>query len=250
MVEKKYNLINSDCIKAMRTIPDDSVDLLLTDPPYNIGQFMKNRQANLNRMRSNFFVGAGWDNGEYDDWIQYIGLFFKEANRVLKTRGTLLTFMSVLKVESIIKAAETAGFYYKTTGVWHKTNPMPRNMNIQFVNSNESWIYFINNGKTGTFNNDGKRELDFIQTSITPKSEKSYGNHPTQKPIVLMKHFIELLSNKGDVVVDPFMGSGSTGVASIELERKFIGIELSSQYFELAKKRIENLETTQQVLNL
>jgi DNA modification methylase len=81
--------------------------------------------------------------------------------------------MSIIKVESIINLAEKYGFYYKTTGIWHKTNPMPRNMNLHFVNSTEAWIYFINNGTTGTFNNKGKLFHDFFETSITPKNEKN-----------------------------------------------------------------------------
>ncbi|MGE9134120.1 DNA-methyltransferase, partial [Lacticaseibacillus paracasei] len=150
---------------------------------------------------------------------------------------------SILKVESIVTVAEAVGFYYKTTGIWHKTNPMPRNMNLHFVNSNESWIYFINDGKTGVFNNDGKLELDFIQTSVTSAREKKYGKHPTQKPVQLMDHFVELLSNPGDTILDPFMGSGSTGVSSVKSDRKFIGIEISEDYYNLSRERIENLTT-------
>ncbi|NRD28857.1 site-specific DNA-methyltransferase [Lactobacillus brevis] len=249
-VKKTYRLIKGDCLLSMKSMPDNSVDLILTDPPYNIGKFMQNRQANLNRMRQNFFVGAGWDNGEYTEWIKNMSLFFKEAHRILKKKGTLLTFMSALKVESIVDVANAAGFYYKTTGIWHKTNPMPRNMNLHFVNSNESWIYFINDGKTGIFNNDDKLELDFIQTGVTSSSEKKYGKHPTQKPVALMQHFVKLLSNEGDVVLDPFMGSGSTGVASVGMDREFIGIELSEKYFDIATERIKNTNSVQQKLDI
>ncbi|MBA2916123.1 site-specific DNA-methyltransferase [Lactobacillus crispatus] len=233
-------LYNDNCIKVMQKLPDNSVDLILTDPPYNIGNFMKDRQTNLNRMRKNFFVGAGWDNEDYHDWLGNMTQFFVEAHRILKTKGTLIMFMSVLKVESIIELAQTTGFYYKTTGIWHKTNPMPRNMNLHFVNSNEPWLYFINDGKTGTFNNKGKLELDFIQTSVTPASEKKFGKHPTQKPVTLMDHFINLLSNPGDTVLDPFMGSGTTGVSAVSNDRKFIGIEVSEEYYKLSKRRILN----------
>ena len=238
-----YKLYNDDCLDTMKKLPTNSIDLILTDPPYNIGVFMKNRQANLNRMRSNFFVGAGWDNEEYTEWMKNMSLFLKESHRVLKKKGALIMFMSILKVESIVTVAEAVGFYYKTTGIWHKTNPMPRNMNLHFVNSNESWIYFINDGKTGVFNNDGKLELDFIQTSVTSAREKKYGKHPTQKPVQLMDHFVELLSNPGDTILDPFMGSGSTGVSSVKSDRKFIGIEISEDYYNLSRERIENLTT-------
>jgi DNA (cytosine-5-)-methyltransferase len=116
---------------------------------------------------------------------------------------------------------------------------MPRNINLHFVNSNECWIYLINNKKTGVFNNE-KMELDFIETAITPKSEKKYGTHPTQKPIALLEHFIKLLSNPNDLVLDPFLGSGSTAVACRRLNRNFIGFDLNKDYCELAIKRVEN----------
>lgn len=240
-MKNNYKIYNDDCLQIMKKLPDHSVDLILTDPPYNLGQFMKNRQANIARMRDNFFVDAGWDNDNYSKWCSDMSLFFGEANRVLKKKGTLLTFMSVIKVESIITMAQNAHFYYKTTGVWHKKNPMPRNMNLQFVNSNESWIYFINNGRTGTFNNNGKLELDFIETSVTSSKEKKYGKHPTQKPVKLMEHFIKLLSNSGDIVLDPFMGSGSTGVAAMKQDRLFYGIEIDPKYYNIASNRLKNL---------
>ena len=102
---------------------------------------------------------------------------------------------------------------------------MPRNMNLHFINSTETWVYLINEGKTGKFNNNGKAIHDFIETSSIGAGEKKYGKHPTQKPIELMEHFIKLLTDKGDVILDPFMGSGSTGVASVKNERRFFGIE-------------------------
>ena len=80
---------------------------------------------------------------------------------------------------------------------------------------------------------------DFVETAVVPLSEKKYGKHPTQKPLGLLSHFIRLLSNEGDVVFDPFMGSGSTGVAALNLKRRFVGIELSHDYFAMAERRIK-----------
>ena len=79
---------------------------------------------------------------------------------------------------------------------------------------------------------------DFVETSVAPKSERVYGKHPTQKPVVLMKHFIKTLTNPGDLVLDPFMGSGSTGVAAQELGRRFVGIELDEIYYRIACRRM------------
>ncbi|MCI9034549.1 MAG: site-specific DNA-methyltransferase [Lachnospiraceae bacterium] len=186
---QSYILYNGDCLEYMKKIKSSSVDLIVTDPPYNLGKFMENRDTNLGKMRD-------------------------------------------------IAVAEKNGFYYKTTGIWHKLNPMPRNMNLHFVNSTETWIYFTYKSRTGTFNNDGKVLHDFVETSVTPNSERKYGKHPTQKPEQLMEHFVSILSNEKNVVLDPFMGSGSVGVAAVRLKRKFIGIELEENYYNIANSRI------------
>lgn len=235
------NLISGDCIEALKTISDKSVNLVLTDPPYNLGQFMHNRNTNLKKMRENQFAYAGWDNLPYDEWFKDMDIFFNESARILVKGGSLLIFMSIIKVESIIALAEKNGFYYKTTGIWHKTNPMPRNMNLHFVNSTEAWIYFTVGANTGTFNNNGKLIHDFFETSLTTQSEKKYGKHPTQKPIKLIDKLVGLLSNENDIVVDPFMGSGTTGVSCRKLNRKFIGIDQNKEYVEIAKKRIDEI---------
>ena len=235
-------LYNGDCIEIMKDLVDESVDCILTDPPYNLGLFMHKRNTNIKQMRENSFAYAGWDNLDYQAWYEVMKTFFYQCSRVLKKKGTLLVFMSIIKVESIIKIAEEFGFYYKTTGIWHKTNPMPRNMNIQYVNSTECWIYMINQGTSGTFNNAGKLKHDFIESSICPISEKKFGKHPTQKPLKIIKDFIITLTNPNDIVLDPFMGSGTTCVASLELGRKYLGIEIDKNYYTIAQHRIENME--------
>ena len=239
----KYSLHNNDCMTALRMLPNRSVDLILTDPPYNLGLFMDGRGTNLKKMRDNFFGAAGWDDLSYDEWQKSMDGMFAEAARISKIGGAMVLFMAIIKVEGLIRIAQKHGFYYKTTGIWHKQNPMPRNMNLHFVNSTEAWVYFVYKRKTGTFNNEGKVLHDFIETPVTPSSEKKNGRHPTQKPVSLMRHFVRVLSNKGDVILDPFMGSGSTGVAVAEEggDRTFIGIELSEDYCSLARARIDGV---------
>ena len=224
---QKYILYNGDCLEYMKKIKSSSVDLIVTDPPYNLGKFMENRDTNLGKMRDNFFGVAGWDDLDFKEWKQSINKFFHQAARV----------------ETLISVAEKNGFYYKTTGIWHKLNPMPRNMNLHFVNSTEAWVYFTYKARTGTFNNDGKVLHDFVETSVTPNSERKYGKHPTQKPEQLMEHFVSILSDENDVVLDPFMGSGSVGVAAVRLNRKFIGIELEEKYYSIANSRIAEVDT-------
>ena len=235
-------LICGDCTENMKNLPDSSVDCIITDPPYNLGLFMHKRNTNLHKMRDNQFAFAGWDNLEFQEWEQNIKQWLAECSRVLKKKGTLIIFMAIFKVEDILRLAEEAGFYYKTTGIWHKKNPMPRNMKIQFVNSTECWMYFINKGRTGTFHNNGKVCHDFLESSVCPISEKKHGDHPTQKPLSIMKSLIETLTNPNDIVLDPFMGSGSTCVAAALTGRRYIGIELNQEYCDIAQNRIDNLE--------
>ncbi len=239
-IGKNTLLGNGNCVDYLKFIDTNTVDLILTDPPYNLGNFMHKRNTNLVKMRENQFAYAGWDNLSQDDWEKEMEIFFQESSRVLKKSGSLLLFMSLIKIETILKIASKYKFYYKTTGIWHKTNPMPRNMNIHFVNSTEAWVYFVNNDTSGTFNNNGKMVHDFIETSLTTAKEKKFGKHPTQKPTKIISHFIKHLSNKNDVVLDPFMGSGTTGVCSRKMDRKFIGIDLDKEYYELSKTRMLN----------
>lgn len=238
MLETK--LYNDDCIVAMKKIDTNSIDLIITDPPYNLGNFMKNRDTNLSKMRENFFGSAGWDNMEFYEWENSMDNFFGESARVMKKGGAMIVFMAIIKVETIIKLAQKYGFYYKTTGIWHKTNPMPRNMNLHFVNSTEAWIYFTYKTRTGVFNNHGRLIHDFVETSVTPNGERKFGKHPTQKPENLIEHFVDVLSNEGDWILDPFMGSGTTGVVAQRKERRFIGIELDKKYFDIAVSRIKD----------
>ncbi len=235
------HLLNGDCLKVMQCIPDGTIDCIITDPPYNIGLFMHERNTNLKKMRENQFAYAGWDNMEFNEWKRNMSEFLFQCSRIMRKKGTLIIFMSILKVSEIIELAQKCGFYYKTTGVWHKTNPMPRNMKLQFVNSTECWIYFIHKGTSGTFNNNGNVKHDFLESSVCPVSEKKYGKHPTQKPLKILKELISCVTNPNDIVLDPFMGSGSTCVASALLERKYIGIEIDADYYEIAKSRIEHI---------
>ena len=233
------SLYNQDCVSALKELQPDSVDLIVTDPPYNLGNFMKDRDTNLSKMRDNFFGTAGWDDMDFTDWKKSMDAFFKAAAKVMKKGGSMIVFMAIIKVETVIQLATKHGFYYKTTGIWHKTNPMPRNMNLHFVNSTEAWVYFTYKTRTGTFNNNNMMLHDFIETSVTPNGERKHGKHPTQKPEALIAHFITVLSNENDCVLDPFMGSGTPGVVAKRHNRNFIGIELNEQYYHMAEERIQ-----------
>lgn len=240
-MENDYTIYQGSCIDAMSSMPSRSVDLILTDPPYNLGKFMKDRATNLKRMRENYFGAAGWDDLDFNTWVESMDAFFADASRVIKVGGSMVVFMAIIKVETVIRLAEKHGFYYKTTGIWHKTNPMPRNMNLHFINSTESWVYFTYKTRTGTFNNEGRAVHDFFETSVTPAGERTFGKHPTQKPVSLLSDLILLLSNEGDTVFDPFMGSGSTGVAALLHHRHFVGVDINEEYCNISRLRLERV---------
>ena len=114
-------------------------------------------------------------------------------------------------------------------------------MNLHFVNSTEAWVYFTYGKKTGTFNNEGKVLHDFVETAVAANGERKYGKHPTQKPVQLMEFFIRVLTHEGEMVLDPFMGSGSTGVAAKRNKRNFTGVEIDENYFQIATRRIQEV---------
>ena len=235
-------LYNEDCLKVIQKLEDNSIDLLITDPPYNLGEFIRKRNYNLKSMRENSLENIiDWDSLSKGEYLVNMNKFFSVISSKLKVGANVIIFLSSLRIESIIEIAERYNFYYKTTGVWHKTNPMPRNMNLHFVNSNEFWLYFVYKKRTGnTFNNENRMIMDYIESSTPKSSEKQYGKHPTQKPIQIIDYLIKILSREGDLVLDPFLGSGTTGESAVRLKRNFIGIELDRNYFEMAKKRIES----------
>ena len=234
-------IFNCDCVLGLQKIPDYSIDCVITDPPYNLDNISKRRGYHLNSIRENNFVSAEWDNSSGEDWIGLMEKVLQFFSKKVKVGGNVVIFCSSFKIGELFTMAEKFGLYYKTTGVWHKTNPMPRNMNLHFVCSNEFWIHFVNQKRTGTFNNKGKLLLDFFACSLPSKSERENFKHPTQKPLSLIVPLIEILSNKGDTVLDCFAGSGTTAVGALQSERNFIGFELNKTYFDIANCRIERM---------
>lgn len=234
------SLRNGDCLDILSTYMDNSIDLILTDPPYNLGNFSRTRNRHIHSMNRSNFVLDGWDNASEEEFNSMMDKFFAIASQKLKIGGSMLMFCSFLNIGNLVKIAQKNKFYYKTSGVWHKTNPMPRNMNLHFVSSTEAWLYFVNQAKTGYFNNEEKVIHDFIETPVVSMSERKYGKHPTQKPVKLMKHFINILSNEGMSICDPFMGIGTTAIACNSFPRRnFYGIELNEDYFKIAVKRLK-----------
>lgn len=226
-------LNNKESLQFMKEIKHNSIDAIITDPPYNIS-----RDNNFTTMER-----AGIDFGEWDKDFN-LTAWIKVAEPLLKKGGNIVIFNSWKNMTTINKTLEDNGFEVKDLIRWKKTNAMPRNRDRRFITDYEFAVWAVKKGGKWTFNRlSDTYEIPEIVCGITPKSEKVQKGHPTQKPIYVMKWLLERLTNEGDIVLDPFMGSGSTGVACKELNRHFIGIELNEQYYNMACQRITGQNT-------
>ena len=206
----------------MKSISDKSIDLVLTDPPYNIAR--NNNFATMGR--------AGIDFGEWDKGFDLFS-YIDQVSRILKKDGSFVVFNAWRNLGAIADYAETQGFETKDMIRLEKSNPMPRNRDRRYITDYECAIWFVKKGAKWVFN---RQDSKYQRPKFVACIES--GLHPTQKNLSLMENLVKIHSNQGDTIIDPFMGSGTTGLACKNLGRKFIGIEQNLNYFEIAKKRI------------
>lgn len=230
----KYDIELGDCYDKLKNIPDNSVDFIFTDPPYNLTQYstgnikFKNRSDIKNEI-------ADWDIGFDPEKLR------EDFLRLLKPTGNIFAFCSYNLIgrwhEIFDPLFNTFQFF-----VWHKTNPVPKRYKAGFLNSCEMIACMWN--KKHTWNYGKHNEMhNFFESPICCGNERlSSPTHPTQKPIALLKHVIRIATNRKDIILDPFMGVGSTGVAALQLGRYFIGIEMDEVYFKAAEDRLKNSE--------
>lgn len=206
-----------DCLDIMKEIPDKSVDMVLTDPPYG-----KNYQSSWSKEKR-FDVLQG--DGKPFIWFLY------DAFRVLKDNSSLICFSDWQNSQTFKVAIEAAGFQIKSHVIWSRLHHGMGDLKSSFGPMHDVAWFAVK----GKFKFPDKRPKDVI----SHKREGAHEiNHPTQKPVPLCEDLIECCSKESDTILDPFMGSGSTGVACKNLNRKFIGIETEPKYFEIAKERI------------
>ena len=211
------DLHNGDCIEYMNNMEKNSVDLLLTDIPYNEVNRKSNGLRNLDKKEA--------DGAEFD---------LEEAvNQFMRvTRGSIYVFCGIEQVSYIKKTFRENGLSTRLV-IWEKTNPSPMNGDSIWLSSVECCVY----GKKpkATFN-------EHCKSSVLRFSCGRSKVHPTQKPLDLFDKIVKTSSNEGDIVFDPFMGSGTAGEAALRNGRKFIGCELNEEWFNLSKDRIKNTE--------
>lgn len=207
------------------------VDHIITDPPYNISQ--ENNFNTMNNPRSGIDFGE-WDRGKFDlfSWIpKYL--------KILNKDGSIVIFCSYRYISYIIDVLENNGVIVKDVLVWQKSNPMPRNIARRYVQDMEFAIWGVKKGAKWVFNKSKEKSYERSLFFAPLVAGKERLGHPTQKSLKIMKEIIEIHTNKDQTILDPFMGSGTTGQAALELGRQFIGIEKEKDFFEICKKRLD-----------
>ena len=222
---KKVILRNQDCMEFMKEIPDNFVDLIVTDPPYKIitggDKNGKNSVRPQGILRGNRKLFKN-NQIKISEWMP-------ELYRVLKCNAHCYVFSNSLNLKDMLNLSEQCGFKLVNLLVWEKNNCTPS----QYYMKNCEYVLLLRKGKAKWINNIGaSKTVHRFNNIISNKT------HPTEKPVELMRFYIENSSNENDIVLDPFMGAGSTGVACIETNRRFIGCEIEKSYFETVKDRI------------
>lgn len=216
-------LYNGDCLEIMQNIPDKSIDLIVTDPPYLI-----NYKTNYRKDKTHDFCSVIKNDNNYGLIHNYI----QECYRILKDNTAMYMFCNCDRVDYFKQELENANFKIKNMIIWVKNNWTAGDLQAQFGKQYEI-IFLVNKGRC-KFN--GKRITDVWNFNRVSGNKQL---HQNQKPLDLIEQCIEKHSKEKDLVFDGFMGSGSTGIAALNTNRKFIGIELDKNYFDIAKNRIE-----------
>ena len=253
-----FELLNGDSFKLLKKIEAKSIDFIFADPPYFLSSGGISCQAGKQ---------VSVDKGEWDltksieDKLKFHRKWIGLCRDVLKDDGTIMISSTLHSIYAIGVALEMEGFSIINNIIWRKTNPAPNLACRCLTHSTETIIWArkqLTTKKKGKhyFNyaamkelNGGKQmkdvwdiEPEIFESSTTTKKEKKHGKHPTQKPIALLERLITMATKEGDLVLDPFNGSGTTGIVAYTLKRKYIGLELDKEYLELTLKRFKEIE--------
>ena len=246
-------IMEGDCIAALKTLPDHSVDLVFADPPYNLQLQGELHRPNQSRVAG---VDDAWD--KFDSFATYDAFskaWLAECRRVLKPTGTLWVIGSYHNIFRVGATLQDLGFWILNDVVWRKSNPMPNFRGRRFTNAHETliWASPEPNATSYTFNyealktlNEGLQMRSDWLIPLCTGAERLKGDdgakaHPTQKPEALLHRVILAASKPGDVVLDPFFGTGTTGAVAKRLGRHYVGIERDAGYIKAARERIRQV---------
>jgi modification methylase len=244
-------IIQGDCVEELNRLPEKSVDVIFADPPYNLQLTQELWRPNMTKVDA---VDDQWDKFEsFGDYDVFTRNWLSACRRVLKDHGTIWVIGAYHNIFRIGTVLQDLGYWILNDVVWIKTNPMPNFRGTRFTNAHETLIwaqkikgnhYTFNHHTMKALNDDAQMRSNW-ELPVCPKHERVKVNgqkiHSTQKPEALLYLILQASSNPGDVVLDPFFGTGTTGVAAEQLHRHWIGIEQSKEYIRAAKRRLRNL---------
>jgi site-specific DNA-methyltransferase (adenine-specific) len=253
-LKDNFVLYHGDSLIVLSQLPENSIDMIFADPPYNLsnGGFSVHAGRMVSVNKGIWDVSRGFEN-DYEFHYRWL----EACRRVLKPHGTLWVSGTYHSIYQCGYALQSLGYHILNDISWFKPNASP-NLSCRFFTASHETLIWARKDKKAkhTFNYDLMKEGNWPEDQLkkpglqmrsvwsmgTPRpEEKKYGKHPTQKPLDLLKRIVLSSTNKGDVVLDPFTGSSTTGLAAAMHERKFIGIDMEKDYLELSKKRFVNL---------
>lgn len=244
-------LFCEDTFEALEKLKTESIDMIFADPPY----FLSNNGITCHSGQMVSVNKGSWDKlSTLEEKHEFNRRWIKACKRLLTPNGTIWISGTLHNIYSIGMALEQENFKIINNITWQKVNPPPNLACKCFTHSTETIIWAKKNERNAKhfFNyalmkeqNGGKQMKDVWTGTLTPPKEKKYGNHPTQKPLYLLERIVEASTNPGDLVLDPFCGSSTTGVAALSLGRKYIGIDNEKKYLDLSVKRLDHKSLTQ-----
>ncbi len=245
-------IIKGDTVEILKSIPGDSINIIFADPPYNLQLREELWRPNQTRVDA---VNDNWDKfSSFEEYDEFSKKWLTECKRVLKKNGVIWIIGTYHNIFRIGKIMQDLGFWFINDIIWIKTNPMPNFRGTRFTNAHETLIFAVKSADSKytfhyksmrVFNDDVQMRSDWEIPICSGKERiKIDGKkvHSTQKPEELLRRVILSTSNPGDIVLDPFMGSGTTGAVSKLLGRNYIGIEREDKYIKTAEERISKIK--------
>ncbi len=245
------SILHGDCVDILKTLPEKSVDLIFADPPYNLQLQNQLYRPNMTLVDA---VDDAWD--QFDDFASYDAFcrdWLQGCRRVLKDNGTIWVIGSYHNIYRVGSIMQDLGFWFLNDIVWVKTNPMPNFRGVRFTNAHETLLwaskgkgarYTFNHRAMKSMNDDLQMRSDWVLPICSgPERLRENGKkaHSTQKPEGILYRVLLSSSNPGDVVLDPFFGTGTTGAVAKKLHRRWIGIERDAHYVKIARRRIDEI---------
>jgi modification methylase len=248
-------ILQGNCIEMLNTLPEKSVDLIFADPPYNLQLRQELWRPNMTKVDA---VDDAWDQfGGFPEYDTFSHLWLSACRRVLKDTGAIWvigTYHNIFRLGSIML---DLNYWILNDIIWVKTNPMPNFRGVRFANAHETLVwaskykgskYTFNHHAMKAVNEDKQMRSDWVLPVCTGPERIRIGGHKahsTQKPEALLYRVILASSHPGDIILDPFFGSGTTGAVAKKLCRHWIGIERQAEYVEIARQRIAAIMPTE-----